>query len=152
MRITFSILLFPIIILFVLCTNETKVITHQTILSGFVLNTSDSSAITHANVIVYDANTNAPVTRTFTNINGYYTFKLDPATYYLKVSAQGYIPSPPKEGTALYFQVFEDDTTWKNVFLDVDISSVSCGSIAGTITSGTSGVGGVLIIASDTIN
>ena len=122
----------------------------ETFLKGYVLDAADSSAIDEANVVLYNANTNAPVTRTFTDSDGLYNFEIDPDIYYLKVSAQGYRPSPPKDGTPLSFQVVEDETTWKDVYLDEDISADSCGSISGIIMrTGSFPIVGALIVAID---
>lgn len=60
------------------------------------------------------------------------------------------MPSSHKDGTPLSFQVIEDETTWKDVYLDKDISADSCGSISGTIIGTDSiTIAGVLIITTD---
>jgi hypothetical protein len=122
-------------------------------LTGYVLDAADSTGIAGANIIVYNANTNAPVTRAFTDINGHYIFTIDPESYYIKVSAQGYYPSPPKDGSALPFQIIVNTTTEKDIYLRADPLSNTTGSISGTVQSpaGT-GIGGVLIVATDMAN
>ena len=144
-----STILILLLLLIISCEKEPSS-PPETFLKGYVLDATDSSAIDEANVVLYNANTNAPVTRTFTDSDGLYSFEIDPDIYYLKVSAQGYRPSPPKDGTPLSFQVVEDETTWKDVYLDEDISADSCGSISGTIIRTDSiTLAGVLIIATD---
>ncbi len=138
-------------LLLISCGNSVKPAkTPSPVLEGWVLDAADSSAIAQANVIVYDANTNAPVTRTFTNTSGFYSFELDTGTYYLKVSAQNFQPSPPPGLAALPFDMLTDDTTQRSIYLDSSTQTTSGGSISGTVTNlDFSGIGGVLITATD---
>jgi len=144
----------PVAILFVsvLCEKDPSSHESTTALAGYVLDASDSTGIYHANVVVYDANTNAPVTRTSSKPNGYYSFNMEPGAFYLKISAQKHLPSPPKNGTPLSFQILAGDTTWKTVYLDADQTSDSCGTISGTVKQPDSNtVVGALVVATDTV-
>lgn len=139
-----------IICLFMSCGEKSTSSDDITVLAGTIRDAADSSAIANANIIVYNANLNTPVTRTFSNGKGYYSFTIDPETYYLSISAQGYIPSPPPLGSALPFHVIEKNTTVKDIYLNIDHSSVSTGSISGYVyTPELTGINGVLVVATN---
>lgn len=117
-------------------------------IAGTVRDASDSTIIEDANVILYDANTNEPVTRDLTDDKGYFSFLIENGNFYLKVAAQGYYPSPPSDGAPVPFQSETDDTTWQIVFLDSDPSVSSYGSFSGTVETGAgTGVSGVMVVA-----
>jgi hypothetical protein len=91
----------------------------ETIIAGHVLDQTDSAGIANANIVLYNANTNAPITRVLTGVNGGYLLHVDiGGTYYVKVTAQGYLPSPPAGGAPLPFQVALNDTTRNTIFSD----------------------------------
>lgn len=154
MPLKMSVCLIVIVFIVASCTDKNPHGTDVvpiTALTGLILTVKDSTGIDSANVVVCNANTNAPVTRVFSDGTGRYFFAIDSGTYYLKVTAQGYFPSPPKGSTALSFQVFKDDTTIKNIYLRSDTLADSCGSVYGKVlTPASAGLGGVLIVAKDT--
>ncbi|MFC1585803.1 carboxypeptidase regulatory-like domain-containing protein [Fibrobacterota bacterium] len=117
--------------------------------TGTVRNMTDSSAVSEANITIYDANTNAPVTRTLTDTGGFYHLSVEAGAYYIKMAAQGYIPSPPPGGAPVPFQADAAvDTTITNIFLKVDASASSTGSLSGTVAlADETGISGFLIIA-----
>jgi len=119
------------------------------IIKGKIIDVASSSmaGIASANVTAYNANTNAPVTRTFSNAQGYYRLEVAGGTYYLKVAAQGFCSYPWENGAPFPFYVPVNDSVIKDVHLSADPQAGSTGSISGTVTSGTSGVVGVLIVA-----
>jgi hypothetical protein len=117
------------------------------VIQGKVMKATDSSGIASANVTAYNANTNSPVTRTLSDAQGNYRLEVAGGTYYLKVAAQGFFPSPPLDGAPLPFVAVVNDTVIQNKFLFLDPGASSTGSISGTVASGTSGVSGVLIVA-----
>lgn len=155
MKKTLHIILCSSILFIISCGDDPDITSPSTTgtITGYVLNAADSTGIAGANIIVYNANTNSPVTRTSTDNTGLYVIDIDPESYYIKISAQGFYPSPPKEGSALPFQIVLNDTTNKNIYLNADPLSSSTGSISGTIQSpDAAGIGGVLIIATDITN
>ncbi|MBN1128527.1 MAG: carboxypeptidase regulatory-like domain-containing protein [Chitinispirillaceae bacterium] len=129
------------------CSNDTGNNPTSGVISGTVMKAIDSSAIASANVTVFNANTNAPVLRILTDLQGQYRLEVVPGTYYLKVAAQGYKPSPPADGAPLPFEVTANDPLIQNTYLRSDPAAVSTGSVSGTVISGTSGIGGALVIA-----
>jgi hypothetical protein len=146
-----GLILCSIILVCISCGDPVEPDKNFTILAGRVLDAADSTGIAQANVIVYNANTNAPVTRTFTNTQGYYKVDIDTGTYYLKVSAQTYNPSPPAGMDALPFEMLVGDTTVQYIYLDSSTQVATGGSISGIVTTPAStGIGGVLIVASNT--
>jgi len=84
------------ILFFVLCSKDSSnnPPLNYSIIKGRIMNFSDSSGIDSANVVLYDANTNNPVMRLFSDVNGYYCFNVPSGTYFLKVFAQGFFPYP----------------------------------------------------------
>jgi hypothetical protein len=117
-------------------------------ISGAIYSHNDSTPISNANIVIYDANKNAPVTRAFTDSNGNFTFLLAYGTYYLEVGAQGYYPVPVEYETPIPFKIESNDTVWKAVYLYVNPGAGSLGSISGYIMeSDTAGVSGVLVVA-----
>ncbi len=145
-------LLTCIVITLLSCGKSVKPVeTPYPFLAGRVMEATDSSAIALANIILYNANTNAPETRTFSDANGFYSFNLDAGIFYLKVSAQGFQQSPPPGLDALPFQMLTSDTTWKNVYLDSNTVTTTAGSISGTVKNPSgAGISGVLIVATNT--
>jgi hypothetical protein len=111
---------------------------------------SGSGGIASANVVACNANTNAPVTRTFSDAQGYYRIEVAAGTYYLKVAAQSFEPSPPLNGEPLPFYVPVNDSVVKDVYLTPDPQAGSTGSISGTVSSGTSLMVNVLVVATRT--
>lgn len=118
------------------------------VISGSVKTSADSAAVSQANIVVYDANTNAPVTRVFSDVNGAFSVTVRPGVYYLKIAAQLYLPSPPPDGAPVSFEVVSNDTMVRKIFLDKDASAVSVGSVSGTVkVTGAGDLGGALVIA-----
>jgi len=120
---------------------------------GSVSNSSDSSAISNANVSLYDANTNEPVNRVLTDSEGNYTFTVIEGNFYLKIDAQGYYSAPPEDGAPIPFGAPGNDTTLQQIFLDARPDSSTLGGFSGNVNpSDTSGISGVLIIATSSQN
>jgi len=119
-------------------------------ITGRVLRQEDSTAISGANVLLFDANTNSPVARVLTNVQGNFSFKAPSGIYYLTAAAQGRIPSPPlKGGKPLPFQVSAGGIYPRPpIYLDADSTAVGAGGMSGTVSvSGSANRGGILIVA-----
>jgi hypothetical protein len=116
------------------------------VIDGRIMKASDSSGIASANVTAYNANTNSPITRAFSDTQGYYHLEAAGGTYYLKVAAQGFFPCPRSDDAPLPFSVAVNDTVTQDAYLSPDPGAASSGSISGTVTYGTSGISGVLIV------
>lgn len=112
-----------------------------------LISSLQNAGIASANVIVYNASTNAPVTRTLSDNQGYYRIEVAAGTYYLNVAAQGFKPFPDANAAPLPFNAAINDTVIKDVNLTEDPAAASTGSISGTVVLGTSGVVNVLIVA-----
>ncbi len=135
------------------CSQPNEPEEHPTLINGTVKSMSDSSIIANANVIVYDATTNAPVTRAFSSAKGTFSFEVVPGTYYLKVAAQGYISDPLPSCKPLFFQVTANLTYEHHVVLTKDTSVSANTSIAGSVkTVDDKGITGVLIVAQSADN
>ena len=122
-------------------------------ITGYVSDAADSTVIAQANVILFDANTNAPVARSFTDANGLYIIQADGGTYYLKITAQGYASSPPPAGGVQPFDVAWGQIVDRNVYLDSDPQASTAGSIWGYVKFGDgTGAVGMLVVAADAAN
>lgn len=138
-----------IILFFAGCTKDSgnnPLLTYA-IIEGRILTASDSTGIASANVTVYNANTNAPVTRMLTDVEGYYRLTVDGGTYYLNTAAQGFFPIPRSNDAPLPFTAVVNDTVIQSAYLFANPAAISTGSISGTVASGTSGISGVLLVA-----
>ncbi|MCX2742446.1 carboxypeptidase-like regulatory domain-containing protein [Mangrovivirga sp. M17] len=113
---------------------------------GMVTNGNDQTAIEGASVVIYDANNNSPVLTLTTDADGNYSTELDPGSYFVKVSAQGYLANPPAGIAAVPFDITVGVETENNVVLFPN-DQQGLGYISGTVTEGTNPVQGVLVIA-----
>ena len=141
-------------ILFTLCgKSPTTPVPTTGIIIGKILKASDSTAIPQANIILYNANTNAPVTRVVSGSDGSFEFEVAASgNYYLKVSAQNFLPSPPMGGEAVAFAVAIGDTADRSLYLDAYPAAHAFGGISGYVRQGSAGVPGVLVVASNGSN
>lgn len=117
-------------------------------LAGKVTTGTPATALAGANVIIFDANTNAPVNATtLTDATGNYSVKLNVGSYYVKFYKQGYNPVPASPLQApVPSTVTGGVTTTYNVSMSP--SSVSNGGwITGKVSNGSAGLGGVLVAA-----
>jgi hypothetical protein len=114
--------------------------------SGKVTNSS-SQGISGAQVIVFNANTNAPIgVTTATGADGSYSISLPAGTYYIKIYSQGYQSVPPPGMSAIPFTISPGNTTTSN--LQMIASTVTNGGwITGNVSVSGAGKSGVLIIA-----
>jgi len=116
---------------------------------GHVLQRSDSSAVAGANVMLYGANTNEPVSRAASDPTGRFAFTIAGDAYYLRVESQGYEAYPLLNGPPAPFQTSLTDTTRRTIYLRQDPDATSLGAFSGSVAiSGGDGIGGVLVVAS----
>lgn len=116
-------------------------------LTGIVTDAYTSSVVSGVNVIVFDANTNAPTGTTLvTDGSGVFTAELEPGSYFIKASKQNYERLPQTGISPISFTI-SLGTTLQN---DIELfqSSVTGGGwITGRVTDGTDALSGVLVVA-----
>lgn len=122
------------------------------VVEGTILSGNDSSTVADANVLLYDANSNEPVDRMFSDGNGNYHFTLEEAgTYYLRVEAQGFMPVPQKGGSPIPFQAEKDNTVSQDFLLEEFESDETLFSFDGYVKDDAgNAVPGVLVAATAT--
>jgi len=134
------------------CAKEPTGSGPTTFIGGKVFNDHDTTPIADANVIAYNGNTNEPISRSLTAADGSYLLALPDSligtAFYLKVTAQGFISSPPPEGAPIPFQPVWHDTLEKAVPLRADPATASLSRISGTVLLGSSGFSDGLVVAS----
>ncbi len=119
-------------------------------LQGNVADAVTQSPIEGANVIVFNADDNAPTgTTLISDANGNFSIDLLPGNYFLKVYKQDYdaLPSPGME--AVPFNITIGATTAQSVEL-TPASDTNTGYISGKISG--ADVSGVLVVAEHTVN
>jgi hypothetical protein len=115
-------------------------------LSGTV-SSSNSQPINGAQIIIFSANTNAPIATITTSANGSYTAQLDSGSYYMKIYAQGYESIPLPGQVALPVSVIVNNTTTTNYQMNT-LLLTNIGLISGKVVSSTgTALPGVLIVA-----
>lgn len=107
---------------------------------------SSSQSISGAQVIVFNANTNVPVTTVATSSNGNYSIQLDTGNYYLRIYAQGYQSIPLRGMSAIPFTILANNTLTNNYQMN-SLAGANVGLISGKVTSGGNPVPGVLVVA-----
>lgn len=136
---------------FISCKKDSDDAPTQGTFKGMVTNTSNQG-ITNVRIIVYDANTNAPVGGgTQTGSDGSFSITLDPGTYYLNLSKQGYNGIPAAGTTPVSVIIEVGKETVSNYQMSAS-SVVNGGSIAGRVTSGGNALAGVLVVAGSGAN
>jgi hypothetical protein len=121
------------------------------VLKGVVTDTS-GHAIANVRISVYNSNTNAPIGSSIkTGNTGSYSIELDPGTYYLTLSAQGY-NNIPLVGTTPISLTIEAGKENISDFQMQASTIINGGSISGKVTTGGNALSGVLVIANNGIN
>lgn len=115
-----------------------------------ILNAADDMPIGDATVTVVNADTKANVAWLLSDADGRVATNLPQGSYYVRINAQGYLPSPPAGQEAVAFQVLANLITSKTYRLTADANAVNSGQLRGTITTTAgNGLGGVLVVAKD---
>jgi hypothetical protein len=115
-------------------------------LKTVILNATNSSRIANANVVLYNADNNEAILRKSSGINGECSFEIDPGNYFVRITAQGYQPSPPENNAPVPFAVDKGETISRDFFLEpLDVSLP--GQIDGYVNPV---INNVLVIAEET--
>jgi hypothetical protein len=144
--------LFLGVVLFASCKkSEDNTPTTGTI-KGKVTDVATSQGIANVRIVVYNSNTNAPTGNyVLTGSDGSYQIQLDPGTYYLSLSKQGYESIPSIGMTAVSITVATGIETASD--FQMNASNVTNGGyITGKITSGGNALAGVLVVAGNSTN
>jgi len=115
-----------------------------------VNNAADNTPISNATITVVNADTKANVAWLLSDANGRAQATLPQGSYYVRIAAQGYLPSPPAGQEAVPFQILRNLTTSKTYRLAIDTNAANSGQLSGTIsTTAGNSLGGVLVVAKD---
>ncbi|NIT61085.1 MAG: hypothetical protein GWN00_34245 [Aliifodinibius sp.] len=115
-------------------------------LKTVIMSAADSSGIVTANVVLYNADNNEAILRQSSNNDGECSFECNPGNYFVRISAQGYNSSPPKNNTPIPFEVDRGENLTREFFLNpLDVSQP--GQISGSVSLA---INNVLIIAEET--
>ncbi len=119
-------------------------------INGAVIDATDDTPLSESRIIVFNADTNEPVGEIIkSGEDGRFSLELDPGNYYIRVSRQGYIDSPPKGISAVPFTVVIGATDEQTIELyPSELTNV--GVVSGSVTEGENPVAGVLVVAVQT--
>lgn len=121
-------------------------------ITGTVTRASDGAGLGNIRIVVFEAATNSPMGGAITtSANGNYSASLDPGTYYLRFSGQGYLDVPDKSVAPLPIPVAADSESVYDVEMTTN-GLTSIGWIHGRVVEGSTGVAGVLVVSSDGVN
>ena len=120
------------------------------ILTVSILDATTSAPLSEARIIVFNADSNEPVGEILSSGEGsIFTTELNPGNYYLRISSQGYIDSPPKGISAVPFTIVVGVTEEKIIEIYPN-DLVDAGMFSGRVTDGGNAVSGVLVVAVQT--
>lgn len=119
-------------------------------INGSVIDAADDAPLGESRIIVFNADTNEPFGEIIkSGEDGLFSLELDPGNYYLRVSRQGYIDSPPKGISAVPFTVTVGVSEDQLIELyESDLTNL--GVVSGKVTEGENPVAGVLVVAVQT--
>jgi hypothetical protein len=115
-------------------------------LKTIILNAANSSVISNANVVLYSADNNEAILRKSTDENGECSFDCDPGNYFVRISAQGYQPSPPENNTPIPFAIDKGESLNREYPL-TPVDNTNPGQISGYVNPE---INNVLIVAEET--
>jgi hypothetical protein len=117
---------------------------------GSVIDATNDTPLGESRIIVFNADTNEPVGEIIkSGDDGQFSIALNPGNYYIRISRQGYIDSPPKGITAVPFTVTIGETDEQIIELYAsDLTNL--GIISGKVTEGENPVPGVLVVGLQT--
>ncbi|MBN1638018.1 MAG: carboxypeptidase regulatory-like domain-containing protein [Ignavibacteriales bacterium] len=120
----------------------------DTIIEIYVRSQATNVNIANANVILFNADNGQTISRLSSDANGKCSFKVTVGgNYYVEISAQGYLPSPPKNLTAVPFAATTGKTTSQTFYLET--STIAGGYVYGFVNPV---VNGVLVVAESDAN
>ena len=139
-------------IFFISCSKDEEESSTPTVpkgkVSGVISNSSSAEAISNATVTLFSADNNQAVAVTTSDANGSYSMTTVVGNYFLKVNAQGFDPVPPRGFSAVSFTISASATITKDVALNTS-DQTDLGSIEGKVSSGSTGILGALVVASN---
>lgn len=110
--------------------------------------TTPATVIVGASVTVFNATTNTAVATLTSGATGKYSTTLTAGTYYVKVTKQGFDPVPPAALEPVPLALVSGQTTTNNIQM-FPAANLNTGWISGKVSIGTSGKGGVLVVATN---
>ncbi|MDH4192126.1 MAG: carboxypeptidase regulatory-like domain-containing protein [Betaproteobacteria bacterium] len=117
-------------------------------LGGTVTDAVSAATLAGVRVVVFNADTNAPVGGALTtDAAGKFSVSLTPGNYAIKLAKQGYDPVPPASLAPVPFTIASGQTTTNNVQMTASANAATTGAIQGAISAGSTGVAGVLVAA-----
>ena len=126
------------------CKDDEPVLSY---VAGSVIDAETLSGVEGVDVVIFDANTNAPIGRSgITDVEGNYNIQLDPGSYYAKLAKQGYESFPPRSITPIAFTINAEQTTEQHYEL-TPLNGDNLGWITGMALEGENGVAGALMVA-----
>ncbi|WP_235689711.1 carboxypeptidase-like regulatory domain-containing protein [Fulvivirga lutea] len=115
-------------------------------LSGTITDGADGTGLLDASIIVFNSDTNTPINTVVSDADGNYAVNLEPGTYFTKVTKQGYFSVPAQGVSGIPFTIEAGVTITQDITL-FESNDNNLGLISGEVTSGGTGIGGVLIVA-----
>lgn len=121
-------------------------------LQGTITDATTLTGVAGIRIIVFDANTNAPLgSPTSTDNQGNYSIVISTGTYYLKLYKQGYDEVPARGLSPIPLNVAAGKTTTYSVSM-YRSAMTNGGFISGRVTASGAPVAGVFVVADDSIN
>jgi hypothetical protein len=146
LRVKYMLGVFMICLTFFNCSNDDPTPAATGKISGSVTTVSGSVAVADATVILFDANTNAPVSTTKTDASGSFSFDVIEGNYFIKIYKQDYESVPPQGIEPVPFSVTLGQTTTQSAEMSPSLLD-NLGYITGKVSVGAAGKQGVLVIA-----
>lgn len=118
-------------------------------ISGTIISASTNAAVAGAKVVIFDANTNAPIgTVLTTDASGNYNVELPAGTYFIKVYRQGFNAIPGSEVSPIPFSLVAGTQPTYNYKM-TESTVANAGFITGKVGSASGPISGVLVVAND---
>jgi hypothetical protein len=131
------------------CKKESNEESTQGVLKGTVTDNTGNQAVSGVRIIVFDANTNAPIGGGIqTGSDGSFSIQIAPGTYYLSLSKQGYNSIPVAGTTPVSVAIELGKETVSNFSMQAS-SVTNGGSISGMATQSGNPLPGVLVVVDD---
>lgn len=132
--------------IFIACNKDEDEIPTTGYLKGSVKDAISNAAIADVNILVFDANTNAPTDKSVkTDASGNYKIELLPGNYYLKLSKQKY-NEIPAQGTSPVTAIVELDKETINDYTLQPSSVTDGGYVSGMVSAAGKPLAGALVI------
>ena len=148
--VTVSMFSFAFVVLFVSGCSKDEPVQPQAVttgtLRGTVTDVETASAISGVRILLFDANTNAPLVSFASGNDGSFGLEIDPGTYFLKFSKQGYEELPPKDISPLPLGILAGQVTDYSVQM-FKSAIINGGGISGKVVANGTGIPGVLVVA-----